>query len=177
MVAELKPCPFCSGEPKHEKTGYAPMRYWIECGRCRASCTSYPDRAHAISAWNCRSALETPPECRIKEYDGAFKCYTHNRAWGAVPMPETPCAGWVAPAETPPEYVGNPCICVERLALQANPDCPIHGMKETSPVLGHSTGFTHWSKDPLIPYADCHCQSCNDARSRTFVANVSDGTG
>jgi hypothetical protein len=27
-----------------------------------------------------------------------------------------------------PTYIRNPCICVERLALQANPDCPIHGM-------------------------------------------------
>jgi len=24
--------------------------------------------------------------------------------------------------------------------------------------------FTHWSKDPLIPYANCKCVSCEDAR-------------
>jgi hypothetical protein len=28
-----------------------------------------------------------------------------------------------------PARPGNPCICIERLALQANPDCPIHGME------------------------------------------------
>ena len=32
--------------------------------------------------------------CRIYEYDGSYKCYTHNRVWGAVSKPDTPCAGW-----------------------------------------------------------------------------------
>lgn len=29
--------------------------------------------------------------CRIYEYDGAYKCYTHNRVWGAVTNPDEPC--------------------------------------------------------------------------------------
>jgi hypothetical protein len=43
--------------------------------------------------------------------------------------------------------------------------------QETRPVLP----FTHWSKDPLIPYDGCNCSSCDDAR--TLVSNdVSDNT-
>jgi hypothetical protein len=38
---------------------------------------------------------------------------------------DEPTAQETSPA---PTYIRNPCICVERLALQANPDCPIHGM-------------------------------------------------
>lgn len=29
--------------------------------------------------------------CRITEYDGAYKCWTHNRMWGAVTHPDEPC--------------------------------------------------------------------------------------
>jgi hypothetical protein len=36
--------------------------------------------------------------CHITEYDGAFKCWTHNRVWGAVPFPDELCAGWPTPA-------------------------------------------------------------------------------
>ncbi len=32
--------------------------------------------------------------CRIYEHDGAFKCYTHNKMWGAVSNPDKPCEGW-----------------------------------------------------------------------------------
>lgn len=32
--------------------------------------------------------------CRIHEYDGAYRCYAHNRSWGAIPKPDEPCFGW-----------------------------------------------------------------------------------
>jgi hypothetical protein len=32
--------------------------------------------------------------CRIYEYDGAFKCCAHNRSWGAITSPQTPCPGF-----------------------------------------------------------------------------------
>jgi hypothetical protein len=32
--------------------------------------------------------------CRIYEHDGAFKCYAHNKMWGAVSNPDTPCQGF-----------------------------------------------------------------------------------
>lgn len=32
--------------------------------------------------------------CRIQEYDGAFRCWTHDRTWGATTDPDEPCAGW-----------------------------------------------------------------------------------
>lgn len=35
---------------------------------------------------------ETP--CRIKEHDGAFKCYAHDKSWGAISKPDAPCVGW-----------------------------------------------------------------------------------
>jgi hypothetical protein len=31
-------------------------------------------------------------------------------------------------------------------------------------VQGPVIPFTHWSKDPLIPYRDCRCSSCEYAR-------------
>lgn len=55
--------------------------------------------------------METPAApCRIHEYDGAYKCFTHQKTWGAITNPGTPCAGWSAP-ETAcngvPRHVGD----------------------------------------------------------------------
>jgi len=38
--------------------------------------------------------------CRIHEYDGAYRCYAHNRSWGAIPKPDEPCFGWIKPEES-----------------------------------------------------------------------------
>lgn len=68
---------------------------------------------------------------------------------------------------------------LETPAVQECTRC--HCMERTQRVLGdprQSFGgipFTHWSKDPLIPYKDCYCSSCNEARN--FVANTTDHTG
>lgn len=35
--------------------------------------------------------------------------------------------------------------------------------------------FTHWSKDPLIPYEGCNCSSCDDARTLVKI-DLSNGT-
>ena len=35
--------------------------------------------------------------CKIMEYDGAFKCATHGKQWGAITPVDEPCAGWVKP--------------------------------------------------------------------------------
>jgi hypothetical protein len=35
-----------------------------------------------------------PPPCNIGYYDGAWQCFTHDRLWGAVPIPDEPCDGW-----------------------------------------------------------------------------------
>jgi hypothetical protein len=37
--------------------------------------------------------------CRIVEYDGAFKCLTHKRQWGALPRVDEPCIGATAPPQ------------------------------------------------------------------------------
>lgn len=29
--------------------------------------------------------------------------------------------------------------------------------------------FTHWSKDPLLPYANCNCSSCVDQRAADAI--------
>lgn len=36
---------------------------------------------------------------------------------------------------------------------------------QTSAALNPLLAFTHWSKDPLIPYAGCDCRSCEGARA------------
>jgi hypothetical protein len=59
--------------------------------------------------------------CNCVEYDDfPMQCF----------RPSKLLKGDTSAAETSPAptYIRNPCICVERLALQANPDCPIHGM-------------------------------------------------
>ena len=35
--------------------------------------------------------------CKIMEYDGAYKCATHGKQWGAISPADEPCAGWVKP--------------------------------------------------------------------------------
>lgn len=37
--------------------------------------------------------------------------------------------------------------------------------------------FTHWSKDPLIPYFGCDCGSCEDARRQVAVTASSHADG
>jgi hypothetical protein len=44
---------------------------------------------------NIRAQAALP--CKIMEYDGAYKCVTHIKVWGAVPQPDEPCKGWVQP--------------------------------------------------------------------------------
>lgn len=34
---------------------------------------------------------EGAQECKVVEYDGAFKCLTHKRKWGAILNPDEPC--------------------------------------------------------------------------------------
>jgi hypothetical protein len=41
-----------------------------------------------------RAPVSEPQPCRILEYDGAWKCYAHDRMWGAVVDPVEPCEGW-----------------------------------------------------------------------------------
>lgn len=36
----------------------------------------------------------THTPCKIAEYDGAYKCYAHNKQWGAIIDPDEPCSGW-----------------------------------------------------------------------------------
>lgn len=86
-----------------------------DCGRLRgalydmldlatfapAAMTPTEFRAELMKRLN--AALPTPPDrpagagCHITEYDGAYKCWTHDRVWGAVTHPDAPCAGWVEP--------------------------------------------------------------------------------
>ena len=59
-------------------------------------------RQRQVDAWLKAYPVETtaaPEPCRIHEHDGAFKCYTHKRLWGAVSNPSEPCAGWQPESE------------------------------------------------------------------------------
>jgi hypothetical protein len=40
---------------------------------------------------NARSPSAGGEPCRIYEYDGAYRCTTHDRLWGAVKDPDEPC--------------------------------------------------------------------------------------
>lgn len=41
---------------------------------------------------------EPPKECNVFEYDGAFRCVTHGRTWGAITNPTGPCPELTHPA-------------------------------------------------------------------------------
>lgn len=47
-MTNLKPCPFCGGEPKL-------MQAWVECKKCRAMAAVSGTRNDAVSAWNRRA--------------------------------------------------------------------------------------------------------------------------
>lgn len=36
-------------------------------------------------------SLPSPEACKIVEYDGAYRCITHNKTWGAISNPTGPC--------------------------------------------------------------------------------------
>lgn len=61
---------------------------------------NYRELASELQALNSRWKttldcwFEVKKSCRIHEHDGAFKCYTHQRMWGAVTNPDEPCEGW-----------------------------------------------------------------------------------
>jgi len=64
---------------------------------------------------------------RVFEHDGAFKCFSCNQMWGAVPG---------KPIE-PPTCEGKPhvvCGCLERdrVASAINENCPIHLWSENA---------------------------------------------
>lgn len=40
-----------------------------------------------------RAALQEAGPCKVYEYDGAFKCVTHDRVWGAITNADEPCPG------------------------------------------------------------------------------------
>lgn len=54
------------------------------------------DAWRATVACTCEVAMlpEVKTPCCIHEHDGAYKCYAHNKKWGAISNPDVPCAGW-----------------------------------------------------------------------------------
>lgn len=40
-----------------------------------------------------KETVPAPAACSITEYDGAYRCTTHGRTWGAVTNPDQPCEG------------------------------------------------------------------------------------
>jgi hypothetical protein len=59
--------------------------FWATVGEIRAL------KLEKFTHW---AYFEGPVPCRIREHDGAYKCYAHDKMWGAVSKPDTPCAGW-----------------------------------------------------------------------------------
>lgn len=53
--------------------------------------------------WALDQVRNSPDPCRVFEYDGALKCVTHQRQWGALPERSItgPCPQYAASAEAP----------------------------------------------------------------------------
>lgn len=69
---------------------------WNEYIRLRNQAVTAPSDAVAQGSLGRGSLPNSLPasECRIYEYDGAYRCFTHNKMWGAVSYPSEPCEGW-----------------------------------------------------------------------------------
>lgn len=65
---------------------------------------------------NAEKAADSPAPCHIHEYDGAFKCLTHQRTWGAVGNPQEPCSGWSAEKAIPVTWTCPSCAMRGRSA-------------------------------------------------------------
>jgi hypothetical protein len=94
----------------------------------KGSAPETPAEAAARKEWRDSLASETfakPDEpCRIHEYDGAFKCLTHQKVWGAIPNAGTPCAGWAAPEtkeEAAARVLSDPRFAKEHMETAVNP--------------------------------------------------------
>lgn len=60
-MVELKPCPFCGGEPELIDRGDF---YWVYCESCDALGGKHRDESKAVEAWNQRAALDAAREER-----------------------------------------------------------------------------------------------------------------
>ncbi len=69
MSGDLKPCPFCGGEPIEDKDDTTPPQFpcdrWVFCGICgatgpRAHSETWPDTNSeaAVAGWNARAELD-----------------------------------------------------------------------------------------------------------------------
>ena len=56
MNEELKPCPFCGGQPSVYEIFYNDeiIKYGIECNDCKASTKLFTNRNYAVIVWNRR---------------------------------------------------------------------------------------------------------------------------
>ena len=55
-MSELKPCPFCGGEPSLSSgyMGYSTVGIYVECINCAAFSEMNPEEGIAVEAWNKR---------------------------------------------------------------------------------------------------------------------------
>jgi hypothetical protein len=77
-----------------------PLTYWGGLADNSSQPPAAPEICkHGAEANWCIACYGEP--CRIMEYDGAWKCYTHNRQWGAISPVTGPCDGWTTPGSEP----------------------------------------------------------------------------
>lgn len=57
-----------------------------------------------------------------------------------------------------------PALDVETVHMAANGKTPHEGKRAECGECAPALPFSHWSKDPLIPYSGCDCRSCTNAR-------------
>jgi len=120
-------------------------------------------------------AMTSAPDgklCRIHEYDGAYRCYTHNKMWGATTNPNHPCDGWndVAPAQPAPSADS---WAVLALSPQQNRMVQIAAGVASAPadpdveaMIARLNAYWHGSSNPAQQNADCRDAAAMLARLR-----------
>lgn len=91
-----------------------------------AALANKPDAGLAMTTQETIVALRHGCLC-AKPYRGCVRCIAAE----LIQRMDRIINAKKTPRKVQGKFTGTPCICVERLALQADPECPIHGVEAT----------------------------------------------